>query len=247
MNTKLAFLLLPLFFLSCTNQDKLVFEPLEFKEASCDNCPKVTVQIPKALENHALASIINNTLREEVISMLSYDDEFEPTTIEEAIRSFNNGYSDMKKLYAEEPVGWEAIIDGTVTYEDDTIITIKLNSYSFTGGAHGYTSTQFFNFDKKNNIEVNTLDFIDDLDQFRLYAEIKFREQEKIPSDKSINTTGFMFENNLFYLPENIGFTKEGLQLYYEQYEVASYADGPILLNLPFQEIQPYLSLKIKS
>ena len=53
-----------------------------------------------------------------------------------------------------------------------------------------------------------------------------------------------MFENDEFYLPENIGFTQEGLQLFYEQYEVASYADGPIILTLKYKEIEPYLKFK---
>ncbi|MEO0900921.1 MAG: DUF3298 domain-containing protein, partial [Bacteroidota bacterium] len=35
---------------------------------------------------------------------------------------------------------------------------------------------------------------------------------------------------NLFHLSENIGYVPEGIQLIYNQYEVASYADGPIVL-----------------
>lgn len=81
--------------------------------------------------------------------------------------------------------------------------------------------------------------------EFQEYAEGKFRDQENIPGTESINSTGFMFENDTFYLPQNIGFTKNGLQLIYERYEVASYADGPIVLTLPYPEINSFLRLKI--
>ena len=42
-----------------------------------------------------------------------------------------------------------------------------------------------------------------------------------------------MFEEDRFSLPENLGFTPGGLELLYNPYEVASYADGPISLVLP--------------
>src|SRR5690606_11666613 len=65
-----------------------------------------------------------------------------------------------------------------------------------------------------------------------------------IPATESINSTGFMFENDVFYLPRNIGFTDDGLLLVYERYEVASYADGPIRLTFPYPEIGRFLKLK---
>ncbi|TFG74190.1 MAG: DUF3298 domain-containing protein, partial [Flavobacteriales bacterium] len=67
-----------------------------------------------------------------------------------------------------------------------------------------------------------------------------------IPLDKPINQTGLMFEQDTFYLPENIGFTKDGLQLLYNPYEVASYADGTIVLTLSYQEVGPFLSDKVQ-
>jgi hypothetical protein len=56
-----------------------------------------------------------------------------------------------------------------------------------------------------------------------------------------------MFEENLFSLPENIGLTAEGIKLHYNQYEVASYADGPIELTLPFPEVKQFLKIPGKS
>jgi hypothetical protein len=56
-----------------------------------------------------------------------------------------------------------------------------------------------------------------------------------------------MFEKDHFYLPENIGFTEKGIKLLYNQYEVASYADGPIELTLPYKDIRKFLSGNIKT
>lgn len=232
---------------SCKNETQLAFERQEIKSENCENCPEVTINIPRALNSDPLSATINNALKEEVLSLLIYDDQMEVSTIEEAIVSFNNGYLELKNLYPDEPIGWEAKIDGAVTYEDTNLLTIQVNSYSFTGGAHGLSTTRFLNFDKLRALEMEIAElFINPL-EFQIFAEAKFRDQENIPSVGSINATGFMFENDTFYLPQNIGFTPEGLQLIYEPYEVASYADGPIIMTIPYSEINSFLRIKVES
>lgn len=231
----------------CKNEEQLAFEPQEIRSENCTNCPEVIINIPKALNKDPLSETINNALKEEVLSLLIYDDQMEVSTIEEAIISFNNGYLELKNLYPDEPIGWEAKIDGALTYEDKNILTIQVDSYSFTGGAHGISTTRFLNFDKNKALEMEVGELFIDPMEFQAFAEAKFRDQENIPATESINSTGFMFEDDAFYLPQNIGFTKEGLKLIYEQYEVASYADGPIILTLPYKEINPFLRLKIVS
>ncbi|HLT50934.1 MAG TPA: DUF3298 and DUF4163 domain-containing protein [Arenibacter sp.] len=231
----------------CKNEGQLAFEPQEIKSESCGDCPQVIINIPKAQGNDPLSAAINNAIKEEVLSLLIYDDQMEANTIEEAILSFKNGYLELKKLYPDEPIGWEAKIDGVLTYEDKNVLTIQMDSYSFTGGAHGFSTTRFLNFDKNKALEIEIGElFIDSL-AFQDFAEAKFRDQENIPATESINSTGFMFENDVFYLPRNIGFTDDGLLLVYERYEVASYADGPIRLTLPYPEIGRFLKLKVPS
>lgn len=241
-----AYLSIALLLWNCEKDNKLTFEPFELIAENCNNCPKVSIRIPKALGNSSIGNIVNTSVQEEVISLLIYDDEVEATNMEEAIQSFKKGYLELKKMYPDEPVGWEADVDGIVTYEDENILTIRVNSYSFTGGAHGFSSTRFLNFDKQKGLEMKPLELFKDPLEFHRFAERKFKEQEKIPDTGSINATGFMFEGDEFYLPENIGFTQEGLQLFYEQYEIASYADGPIVLTLAFKELEPYLKSRIE-
>ena len=79
---------------------------------------------------------------------------------------------------------------------------------------------------------------------FKAFAEKEFRNKYKIPANGSINPTGLMFENEKFNLPLNIFYTKEGLLLYYNSYEAASYADGPKELLLPYDKVNDYLLFK---
>ncbi len=228
----------------CQDNRNVTFEALSLENTKCKECPEVSIAIPEALGKNKLAKSINLTLQEEVISKLTFDDEINAETMQQAIESFTNGYFELKKIYPDETIGWKATINGRVTYEDNNLITIELRSYLFTGGAHGYGSTNYLNFNKKRGREIDPWELFEDREGFQEYAETQFRLQQNIPVNKSINSTGFMFEKDHFYLPENIGFTEKGLKLLYNQYEVASYADGPIELTLPYKDIQKFLSGK---
>ncbi|MFS4492519.1 DUF3298 domain-containing protein [Maribacter sp. 2308TA10-17] len=247
MKSTLYYLLVFLLFFGCKNESGLTFEQDIFKSETCAECPEISIAIPKALGNAKISRTINTALEEELISLLSFDDEVEVSSMEDALKSFKSGYLELQQLYDDEPTGWEAKIEGSISYEDDSFITIILDSYLFTGGAHGYTSKRFLNFDKKKGVELENDELFKSTEDFRIFAEEMFRKKEKIPEGKSINHTGFMFEQGSFYLPENIGFTEKGITLLYNPYEVASYSDGAIELVLPHSEIKKYLAKKPKS
>jgi hypothetical protein len=233
--------------LGCTQNESLVFNPVHLNSNPCSMCPEVKIGIPEAKGDSKVAFAINTALREEIISLLSFEDSLEVANIQDAIRSFQLGYEQIRKLYADEPAGWKAEIFGEVSYEDEYLVSIKLQTYIFTGGAHGYGSVRYLNFDKHRGAEMEHWQLFRNEPEFQQFAELKFRQDQNIPQGKSINSTGFMFEDDRFYLPENIGLSAEGLTLYYNQYEVASYADGPIEITLPFGEIDEFLSFPKKS
>lgn len=240
----LLLLLTPM--LGCENGDKLTFEPIHLSNKACDDCPKIDIAIPRVLDETILSNKINNALEEEIILLLSFDEEQEITSIADAITSFTNSFKELKSKFPDETVGWEASVESNISYEDNDMLTLEFNAYSFTGGAHGYGSTSFLNFDKRKAVELETWELFEDLEGFLKFAEIKFRIQEDIPQDDNINATGFMFDRDAFHLSENVGYTAEGITLIYNQYEVASYADGPIILALPYAEVNKYLKRKVK-
>jgi len=243
MKKYLGITLMLIVIISCETESKLAFDTLQLGGENCTDCPKIEINIPNVLDESSVATAINRSLREEIISLLSFSEDQTIDNMDKAIASFTDSYKELKEKFPEEPA-WEAQINGEVVYEDANIVTIKLNSYSFTGGAHGYASTSFLNFDKVEGTELENHDLFEDYEGFAQFAEAQFREQEKIPQDKNINATGFMFEGDAFHLAQNMGYTQNGLQMVYNQYEVASYADGPIVLTLSYEDINKYLKFK---
>ena len=239
--------LLLLLLLSCGSDSKLTFENVSFTNTDCTDCPLVDIRLPQVIEKRKIGRTINSTLQEEVIELLSYDEDQSVKDISGAISSFNGGYQDVREMFPDESIAWEAKIKGEVIFENKDLISIRLVAYIFTGGAHGFGSTRFLNFDKGSGNELERNDLFKDRQKLEEIAENRFRIQENIPQNAPINSTGFMFETDSFYLPENIGFTEEGLQLLYNPYEVASYADGTIELLIPYAEVNSCLVVPIGS
>lgn len=243
MRNPFLFLLIGLL-IGCQSDKTPELRIREYSGATCPSCPVVLVSVPEMLGNSKLSTSVNTALREEIIDLLDYDEEREATNIPQAIRAFQDGFLKMQEEFPEELTGWEASVEALITYEDPDIISLKMDSYIFTGGAHGYPATVYLNFDKKTGRELDADALIKDLEAFEAFAEKSFRQQYDIPGDAPINSTGFMFEDNTFRLPRNIGLTAQGMVLHYNPYEAASYADGALILEFPLEEIRPYLAWK---
>ncbi|SIP97933.1 DUF3298 and DUF4163 domain-containing protein [Maribacter ulvicola] len=246
MKLKLTYILSCFLFLACNDKNSVSFEPLLITTDSCENCTLVRIEIPQAVQKTKLGKTINAALEGEIIALLNFDEESNAENLAEAKEAFLFDYEELAGKFPEESTPWEATVEGTITFENNRIITIKLESYIYTGGAHGYGTNRFLNFDKLSGKELYQEDLFNNLIEFKGYAETVFRKQENIPITGSINKTGFMFETERFYLPDNIGYTENGLLLFYEPYEIASFADGPIILTIPYTKANSFLKYPSK-
>lgn len=228
---------------SCASDSSTGLTMRQYEGTVCETCPLVRISIPEAEDETALGEAVNRAIREEIIELLDFDQEKNAANITDAIEAFKMGYQNLQKEFPEELTGWEASVDGTKSYEDPLLLTIKLDTYIFTGGAHGYGATTYLNFDKITGAELMGSELLKNQVAFSKFAEEVFRKKYNIPQDAPINSTGFMFEDNRFTLPENIGLTAKSIVLHYNPYEAASYADGALILEIPMAEGLPYLNI----
>ena len=246
MNNKFFLFLFLIVLIGCNNKKEVSFGALNFTTEKETNKPLVVINVPKAVKQTKVSETINNTIKEKIISLLIFDDDVTVDNIDDAISSLNDEFLSVKEKLPGDATRWEVTINGEVVYETDKIITIDLETYEFTGGAHGYESSILLNFDAVKGTLLSNEELISSKEEFYNLAELKFRTQEKIPANVPINDTGFMFEEEVFTLPSNIGYTKKGLKLLYNTYEVGSYADGQIEVLLPYKEVNNMLVVKGK-
>lgn len=238
-----------IFFLLIGCQKKLAFETQTFTKKSTvlctDNCPEITVNIPVAIGKTSVSDSINKKVFSVLKEIIYFGEKpYTATDHEGLLTAFIGSYEKLKREFPKDDFTWEAQIEGAIKYQSDSILNITIDHYTYTGGAHGYQGSSSLLFDPKTGKSITKEHLFKDLNTFKAFAEEKFRLQYKIPKNHAINTTTFMFEEDQFQLPMNVFYTDKGLLLYYNRYEIASYADGPQELLIPYEELKSYLILK---
>jgi hypothetical protein len=247
MKHSVIFAVLALLFISCSNE--LTFEDRYFEKKTTlpcsENCPQITVKIPFVKDVPVVADSINKKIFSVLKEIIYFGEKPYPSTdYKGLLDSFIGSYETVQKDFPEDTFGWEGKIEGRVIYQSDSILNIEINHYTFTGGAHGYQGLRSLIFNPDTGKSIPNDQLFKDKSAFKAFAEKKFRTKYNIPENKSINATGFQFEDDKFQLPLNIFYTDKGLLLHYNQYEAASYADGPKDLFLTFNEVNNYLIRK---
>ena len=226
------FLSLGLFF-SCVDS---TISPINFSETNVlyeDNAV-IELNIPRADGKTEQSIAINKVIENHIANMLVFLDEPSDTLqLEYAIKSFDSEYKSFKEGFGESAMVWDASFDGEVTYQSDVLISIAINSYLNSGGAHGNANVTFFNFDASG--KALTFDEI-----FTNKESLTSLVKTYFDEETEGSTINYFFEES-FHLPANIGFNDEGVIFFYNVYEIASYADGITEFTVPYSEIEPYL------
>ncbi len=206
------------------------------------NCTFISLTFPIAEKGSDGAAIINEKIHNLLVRTIDYQEDTIVKNTETLAANFIRDYKETISEFPEYELPWEATINGKVNYQSSEIVSLKFNTNMFTGGAHGYRSIDYLNFDAKTGELLNT----DDLFKtgFAEYIEKDFREKKEIPLDANINSTGMLFKNDEFQLPKNIGFTEDSVTLYYNTYEIAPYSDGTFEFTYPKEEIEKFLKYK---
>ena len=234
-----------LIFTSCKKE--LSFENETFEEKStipCKNeCPEITIEVPVAKNIKVISDSINKKVFSVIKEIVFFgEDSTKVNDYQSLSKSFIATYEEMREKFPNDTFGWEAKIIGNVEFQSDSILNLKVDHYTFTGGAHGYQGYRSLLFNAKTGKAILNNQLFKNEKDFKAFAEKAFRAKYKIPAEANINATGLMFENDKFQLPQNIFYTSEGLLLYYNSYEAASYADGPKEILFSYNEVNKYLN-----
>ena len=135
------------------------------------------------------------------------------------------------------------MITGEVLLDRPTLVTVSIDSYVFTGGAHGITKTQQLVFDAVTGKQLALADFFvsgfeSALDKL---IERRFRQMKGLTPTEALNgQKGGLFENTIHH-NENFAVTGSGIRFVYNQYEIAPYAVGQVIIDLSFDDLKGIL------
>jgi hypothetical protein len=128
---------------------------------------------------------------------------------------------------------FEAVVNYTVTYNEDCTLSLYFDQYEFTGGAHGNTIRRS---DTWNVQDAHRIPLEEICPTYKLYI-ISIISGEIAAQIKS--GSGFYFddyEKNAAqnFSPENFYLKPSGIVVYFQQYEIAPYSSGIPEFFIPY-------------
>lgn len=131
---------------------------------------------------------------------------------------------------------WEIIKANDIVYKGKKYISFMNETFVYSGGAHGNTNRDYHVFSLESNslITANEL-FKSDSCETIIELQKASLTKAGIALDQ-LYADGFSCTNNFYIIDKGIIF-------HYDQYEIASYADGPMSIFISFEDIQPHIKL----
>lgn len=241
------------FFGSCSNsnptqlsQDSISTDTaaysLEFiteNDEDCDStlskdCRIVDISYPVFENQPALTDSINRRIQAIYTTETSYG------SVKEMVQGFMADYRKFKtdpnfnnRVYT--------LTSKTKVLANKQTLGLLIESYIYTGGAHGGSFLSYINWDNQARKQISIYEVLKpgSEDSLRVIAEKIFRRNEGISSTDPLKQ--YFFEDNKFVLNNNYLFSPEGIKFLYNEYEIKPYSSGRTELLIPYEAIRHLL------
>lgn len=200
-------------------------------------------------------------LRDSLVKALTMRISLAPLTVysKDSVQAFVNKYvEDQVRDYKEDIKQASALdfdvfsysvfsrridICDSLAYNKNGIVSITMLSQEYSGGAHGNEVLTTFNYDLDSKIIITSSVLFNDPKDKRLRDLLlaKLIETLGVNSAEELEYAG-VFSYQVLEVTNNFYFTPEGIVFYYNPYELAAYAVGPIELYVDYAELAPYLN-----
>jgi len=246
-----------IFFTSCTPSSKkddvvTVKREGKFYNVELGKCDTISggvslkVNVWEPVSSDSLYAEIHSFLNKKIIDRINDNADLSGNppkpgsdkTVESSFAIFDSNYKKFKKDFPEAPGCWEIELKGDTVMTSSKIIQYQFDHYAFLGGAHPNSFRSYYIFDAKTGQEKNIKLFVSDTLALLNKVEKAFRKLENIADTTNLEGAGYFLSNHKFFLPANYAFTKEGVFLYYNPYEIAAYARGDISFTIPYKELE---------
>ena len=206
--------------------------------ASPENCAEVIINFPEITGVPATlkGESLNADIQKAILNG-SLDPEGEVEDVEKACKKFINDFAEFKKEMQQEVAGWTINIDIKIINNDGNYFSLRIDENAYLGGAHPNQYTSFLNYNITTGEKITLDMLIKDMDRLETVAEQKFRKAKDLSSNEDLGEAGYFFDKGKFTLTENFGISQGNLVLYYNSYDIAPYALGPTLLELPLETV----------
>lgn len=218
---------------------EFVFKDLEQESESCllspENCLTIWIQYPYFVQQKG---IDHDYLNQQVLSLLLGDSAEGLKSPEDLANWYMQEHQQTLKA-SSITAEWQINKEITPTFIHAQVVSLKLESFEFTGGAHGNGLVLYQNLQVLNQKSLQLADIMVSNYQKRLndLAEIAFRKSRELNLNDDLAAAGFEFGAQGFEVNQNYGLTPIGIEFVFNAYEVASYAMGTSQFTITWDEL----------
>jgi hypothetical protein len=146
---------------------------------------------------------------------------------------------ELKALSANHQIN--IMIKPSILKSQEPIATVVLNTSSYLGGAHGSSAQQYYNFDLKQQKQIQLNDLL--LPNQRKALEAKAHDAFKawVMDSKLADNVNDYEQAWKFKLSDNFLLGEQGLILQYGEYEIGPYSAGLPRLVIPYDQLNGIL------
>lgn len=212
--------------------DTLKITTIQYSDSLADSSAYINIDYPQitGFENKQVEDKVNSFFKNEFEQSILWYDELKEDSTDTNGEGYNFTYS--------FETGFE------VQFNSATFLSISLDHYQYTGGAHGNFYSVGYNINM-NNGKILTLSDIIDNDSFDL---LSYECEQAILDTFEVSSLleAGLFEDEIAILPDQDFYIIPGaLVLQFDPYEIGPYAMGVINVKIPFDKIKDIIKPKL--
>ncbi|MBN2280425.1 MAG: DUF4163 domain-containing protein [Candidatus Marinimicrobia bacterium] len=179
---------------------------------------------------------INNTITANIFSKAGLETIQDTLSYNGYLQAIRQKYQKLKQDFPDAvSISFKQKTRCKITTFTESVVSVYISNYVFSGGAHGMEYREYLNFDPNSGEQIDIINSIEDKKIFVYLAETKLREKLNMQTYDNWSEHTFLQE---FKLPKNIGMTDTSYKLIYNQYELMAYSEGPTEIEINFKELK---------
>lgn len=205
-----------------------------FAPGDCaDQCPEVKVNTLR-FDN---APELTDTLRRRLLGMAQLGDD-KPARAPSGFRAYADQlFAESRAMRQQNPevAPYSAQFDAKAVSRHDGLLILRLDTYTFLGGAHGMPVTRYMVIDK-NDRHVLSLDDMLEPGAHKAFERRLRAAHTRWAKQQSLDSGHWPFAPS-----DNAAPLPDGMAVTYQAYDIAPYAVGQPTLHIPYDQLRDIL------
>ncbi len=189
-----------------------------------ENCPLVNLDLEQFPDEPALNRLVDQRLR-----LMTRYDPADPVPASLAV--YEQGF-----LASARP-GWGSWLQAKLVDWPHDLLVVELSSYLFEGGAHGLPGRGFINYSRHQQRALTLQDLLAPGKEGAFWRVVQQAHHDWVSSHHGEERVSFL-QQWPFQRTANIALRRTGVELKYDVYSIAPYADGHPDLMIPYDQLQ---------